>query len=272
MNISVRLAHDTLELIADINRNQSAEGQAAKPVTHMESVETLTALNYGEWMKRIMEQEEDWGETAETLQELVANWMGQYRRRDLRHMAKDWVREPEDRATTRLLELWVTDNDLRRLAQLVTERKFSEPQTPVCFAVSDARRTVKSTLHFVRHDRKLTPREIAQANREMEENRDEYNYFASLITADEPGEQDAPLDGTRTPDYRNPRRLGSDAGQGHRLHARRPRSDHIARKPGKLLLQPQVSAPLTLRRPDPAGRCPVAYVKSLSPIWTLRIF
>ena len=185
MNISAKLSHDTLALIAEINQAPQAEGQAAKPVTHMESVETLTALNYGRWMKRLMEQEEDWKETAETLQELVANWMGQYRRRDLRHMAKDWTREPEDRATSRLLELWVTEDDLKRLAQLVTERAFPEPRTPVCFAISDARRTVKSTLNFVRHDRKLTPREIEQANREMDENRDEYNYWASLITADE---------------------------------------------------------------------------------------
>ena len=143
MNISAKLAHDTLALIADINRTQPAEGQAAKPVTHMESVETLTALNYGRWMKRLMEQEEDWRETDDKLQELVANWMGQYRRRGLRHLAKDWIREPKEKATSKLLEIWVTDEDLKRLAQLVAERKFPEPRTPVCFAISDARRTVE---------------------------------------------------------------------------------------------------------------------------------
>ena len=190
MNITVRLAHDTLNLIAAINRTQPAVGQETAPASSLDTtpVETLTALNYGGWMKRLMEQEEDWRETAETLQELVANWMGQYRRRDLRHLAKDWFREPEDKATSRLLELWVTDDDLKRLAQLVIERKFPEPRTPVCFAVSDAQRTVESTLHLMRHDRKLTPKEIAQANREMDENRDEYEYWTSLITADEPPE------------------------------------------------------------------------------------
>ena len=184
MNISVRLAHETLELIAEINQAQPVDGQVTKPASHAESVETLTALNYGRLMQRIME-EDDWRETEGKLQELVANWIGQYRRRELRHMAKDWVREPEDKATTKLLELWVTEDELKRLAQLVTERKFSEPRTPVCFAIVNARTAVQSALHFMRHDRKLTPKEIAQANREVEENRDEYDYWASLITADE---------------------------------------------------------------------------------------
>ena len=189
MNITAELAEKTLALIAEINQAQPADGQVTKPASHAESVETLTALNYGRLMQRIME-EDDWRETAETLQELVANWMGQYRRRDLRHMAKDWVQEPEDKSTSKLLELWVTDNDLMRLAQLVTERKFPEPRTPVCFAVSDARRAVKSTLNFVRHDRKLTPEEMDQVLRELDENRDEYDHIASLGMLDEPQDQE----------------------------------------------------------------------------------
>ena len=190
MNITAELAEKTLALIAGINRNPPAGGQETPSASALDAtpVGTLAALNYGGWMKCLMEQEEDWGETAETLQELVANRIGQYRRRELRHMAKDWVREPEDKATSRLLELWVTEDDLKRLAQLVTERKFSEPRTPVCYAISDAKIMVQSTLQFVRHDRKLTPREIERANREMEENRDEYDYWTSLITTDEPPE------------------------------------------------------------------------------------
>ena len=114
--------------------------------------------------------------------------MGQYRRRDLRHLAKDWTREPRDEATTRFLELWVTEDDLKRLAQLVTERQFSEPRTPVCFAIANARITVRSTLQFVRHDRKLNPEEMDQVLRELDENKDEYDYIACLGMIDDPPE------------------------------------------------------------------------------------
>ncbi len=142
MNISARLDHDTLALIADINqRNPPAFGQETAPETHVEPVETLATLDYGGWMQRLMEQE-GWRETEEKLQELFANWMGQYRRRDVRRMAKDWIREPKDRATSSLLELWVTDEDLKRLAQLVTEREFPDPRTPVSFAIVNARTAV----------------------------------------------------------------------------------------------------------------------------------
>ena len=106
MDISGRLAHDTLELIAEIDRTSPAYGQAAESATHPEPVETLATLDYGGWMKRLMEQE-GWRETEGKLQEMFANWMGRDRRRDLRRIAKDWVREPKDRATSRLLELWV---------------------------------------------------------------------------------------------------------------------------------------------------------------------
>ena len=186
MNISARLAEKTLALIAEINRTQPTDGQKTTPATSLDamSVETLAALNHAGWMKLLME-EEDWRETAETLQELVANWMGQYRRRDLRHMARDSVREPEEKATGRLLELWVTDDDLKRLARLVKERRFPEPKTPVCFAIAYARITVRSVLNFVRHDRKLTEEEMAQVLLELDENKDEYDYIASLGMIDD---------------------------------------------------------------------------------------
>ena len=179
MNITTELAEKTLAVIADINRTQPADGHEIPPATRLESVETLAALNHAGWMKLLME-EEDWRETEGKLQEVFGIWMGQYRQRDLRQMAKDWVREPEDKATGRLLELWVTDDDLKRLAQLVSERKFPEPKTPVCFAITNARITVRSVLNFVRHDRKLTEEEMAQVLRELDENKDEYDCIASL--------------------------------------------------------------------------------------------
>ena len=187
MNITTELAEKTLAVIADINRTQPAEGQVTTPTTHPESVESMAALNHAGWMKLLME-EEDWRETEGKLQELFGNWMGQYRRRDLRHLAKDWVREPEDKATGRLLELWVTDDDLKRLAQLVSERKFPEPKTPVCFAIANAQIRVRSVLNFVRHDRKLTPEEMDQVLRELDDNKDEYDYIASLGMIDDPPE------------------------------------------------------------------------------------
>ena len=186
MNISARLAHDTLALIAQINRTSPTDGQVAEPATLMESVETLTALNYDRWMQRLME--EDWRETEGKLQELFANWMGRYRRRELRHLAKDWIREPEDRATDRLLELWVTENELKRLVQLVTEREFPDARIPVSFVIVGTRTTVRSVLNFVRNDRKLTQEEIAEGLREMRENKDEDDYFASLGMINEPQE------------------------------------------------------------------------------------
>lgn len=181
MNITTELAERTLTLIADINRTQPAVEQETAPASSLDvmPVETLAALNHAGWMKLLMEKD-DWRETEGKLQEVFGNWMGRYQRRELRRMAKDWIREPEDKATTNLLELWVTEDELKRLAQLVTEREFSEPRTPVCFAIANARIWVRSTLDFVRDDRKLTPDEMAEGLREMEENKDEDDYFASL--------------------------------------------------------------------------------------------
>ena len=189
MNITAKLAHDTLALISDINRTQPVVKQETAPASSLDAmpVETLAALNHAGWMKLLMEKD-DWRETEGKLQEVFGNWMGQYRRRDLRHMAKDWTREPEARATDRLLELWVTEDELKRLAQLVTEREFPETRIPVCFAIANAQIWVRSTLDFVRDDRKLTPEEMAEGLREMEENKDEDDYFASLGMLSKPGE------------------------------------------------------------------------------------
>ena len=99
-------------------------------------------------------------------------------------MAKDWIREPEDRATDRLLELWGTENELKRLAQLVPEREFPDPRIPVSFVIVSARTTVRS----VRNYRKLTREEIEEGIRELRENKDEYDYFASLGMINEPQE------------------------------------------------------------------------------------
>ncbi len=88
MNITTELAEKTLALIAEIYPTQPADGQVTEPATHLESVETLAALNHAGWMKRLMEKE-DWRETEGKLQEVFGNWMGRYRRRELRHMAKD---------------------------------------------------------------------------------------------------------------------------------------------------------------------------------------
>ncbi len=186
MDISGRLAHDTLELIAEINRTSPTEGQAAESATHPEPVETLATLDYGGWMKRLMEQE-GWRETEGKLQELFANWMGRNRRRELRRIAKDRVRKPEDGADAKLLETWVKDEDLKRLAQLVTEGEFPEPLTPVSFAIVNARTAVWSALHLATHARKLTDEEMAEVIRDLRENRDEYDYLASLgMTGDPP--------------------------------------------------------------------------------------
>ncbi len=70
----------------------------------------------------------------------------------------------------------------------MSEREFPEPKTPVCFAVANARITVRSVLDFVRDDRKLTQEEIAEGLREMEENKDEDDYFASLGMLSKPEE------------------------------------------------------------------------------------
>ena len=189
MNITAKLARDTLALIADINRTQPAVEQETAPASSLDSlpVETLAALNHAGWMKLLMERD-DWRETEGKLQEVFGNWMGRHRRRDLRHLAKDWTQEPRDKATDRLLELWVTEEELKRLAQLVTEREFPEPKIPVCFAIANARITVRSVLDFVRDDRKLTPEEMAEGLREMEENKDEDDSFASLGMLSKPEE------------------------------------------------------------------------------------
>ena len=61
---------------------------------------------------------------------------------------------------------------------------YSDPRVLVCYA----RRVVESTLNCARNIRRHTEEEIAADVMEMEENRDEYDYLASLITVDEPQE------------------------------------------------------------------------------------
>ena len=74
MNITAKLAHETLKLIADINQTQPADGQETAPASSLDAmpVETLAALNHAGWMKLLMEQD-DWRETDDKLQELPTN-------------------------------------------------------------------------------------------------------------------------------------------------------------------------------------------------------
>ena len=57
MNISEKLAHDALELIAEINRTSPTDGQETAPASSLDAmpVETLAALNHAGWMKLLME-------------------------------------------------------------------------------------------------------------------------------------------------------------------------------------------------------------------------
>ena len=74
MNITAKLAHETLKLIADINQTQPADGQETAPASSLDAmpVETLAALNHAGWMKLLMEQD-GWRETDDKLQELLTN-------------------------------------------------------------------------------------------------------------------------------------------------------------------------------------------------------
>ena len=68
VNITAKLAHETLKLVADINQTQPADGQETAPASSLDAmpVETLAALNHAGWMKLLMEQD-DWRETDDKL-------------------------------------------------------------------------------------------------------------------------------------------------------------------------------------------------------------
>ena len=70
----------------------------------------------------------------------------------------------------------------------MTEGEFPEPRTPVSFAIVNARTAVWSALHLATHARKLTDKEMAEVIRDLKENKDEYDYLASLGMASDPPE------------------------------------------------------------------------------------
>ena len=151
------------------------------------TTEELVKLNYAGWMNTL----QDLGlgeEYIQRLEELVANWMGQQKRRELRRLARERSHQNLETAQDELIEEWITDQDCHRLAQLIKEREFTQPRIPVCYAVSDARRTIESTLRFIRNMRAMTKEEIAAGDQELQENQDEYDYLSALGMLEEPGD------------------------------------------------------------------------------------
>ena len=66
--------------------------------------------------------------------------------------------------------------------------RFTDTQTPVCYALCNAERAIHSAVDYSRRPQGLSGQAIAAAKQELAESAEEYTALASLGVLDEPPE------------------------------------------------------------------------------------
>ena len=159
-------------------------GTAVRPLPQVPAKQLL-ALDGPAW-DRLLANHDPGRQLTLQLDRLVANWLAQSDYRELRNMAYQRRHEPVLKATENLLSEWVSEDDCKRLAHLVLGMGFTEPELPVCYALSNALRAIRSAIDYTKPDRGLTEREIETAKDEIAAAHEEYAELAALGIIEEP--------------------------------------------------------------------------------------
>ena len=190
MTSIAELAAGVIHRTSEFGQNQhySTGSTTEKPSSLAQiPMDTLLRLDAQGW-RRIFVQYDVERETVQRLERLIFTWRPQSDYRILRNMATARRLEHASQATRDIIAEWVTYDDCDRLGHLVYGMRFTEPELPVCYAMSSAIRAIHSAVDYAREHRELTKEEIREARAELLESAGEYAELAGLGITDEPYE------------------------------------------------------------------------------------
>ena len=147
--------------------------------------ERLLQLDAPGWAQLFADNDVDRDFTRK-LDRLVSTWLTQEDYRELREIASKKTDLPVVGAAAAVLSEWINDRACKRLSHLVMGMRFTDTQTPVCYALCTAERAIHSAVAYSRRTRRLSEQELEAAKQELEECADEYTALASLGITEEP--------------------------------------------------------------------------------------
>ena len=183
-------ASETLQFAAGLNWTNARDPEPASttPLTGI-PWELLLQLDAPGWVQLFADNDVD-RDFTRRLDRLVATWLTQEDYRELREMASKKTDLPVVGAAEAVLSEWIDDRACKRLSHLVVGMRFTDTQTPVCYALCNAERAIHSAVEYSRRPEGYSEQAITAAKQELEESAEEYAAFASLGIPEEPPEGD----------------------------------------------------------------------------------
>ena len=179
-------ASETLQFAAGLDwTNAGDPGPASTTPLAGIPWEQLLQLDAPGWAQLFADNDVDRDFTRK-LDRLVSTWLTQEDYRELREIASKKTDLPVVGAAEAVLSEWINDRACKRLSHLVMGMRFTDPQTPVCYALCNAERAIHSAVAYSRRTRQLSEQELEAAKQELEECADEYTALASLGIPEEP--------------------------------------------------------------------------------------
>ena len=106
-------------------------------------LEQLLQLDAPGWAQLFADNDVDRDFTRK-LDRLVSTWLTQEDYRELREIASKKTDVPVVGAAEAVLSEWINDRACKRLSHLVMGMRFTDTQTPVCYALCNAERAIHS--------------------------------------------------------------------------------------------------------------------------------
>jgi hypothetical protein len=181
-------ASETLQFAAGLDwTNAGDPGPASTTPLAGIPWEQLLQLDAPGWAQLFADNDVDRDFTRK-LDRLVSTWLTQEDYRELREIASKKTDLPVVGAAEAVLSEWIDDRACKRLSHLVMGMRFTDTQTPVCYALCNAERAIHSAVAYSRRTRRLSEQELEAAKQELEESAEEYAAFASLGIPEGPPE------------------------------------------------------------------------------------
>ena len=184
-------ASETLQFAAGLNRTNAEDPEPASTAstTPLARIpwEQLLQLDAPGWAQLFADNDVDRDFTRK-LDRLVSTWLTQEDYRELREIASKKTNLPIVGAAEAVLSEWIDDRTCKRLSHLVVGMRFTDTQTPVCYALCNAERAIHSAVEYSRIPEGYSEQRLEAANQELEEHADEYAALASLGILEEPAE------------------------------------------------------------------------------------
>ena len=181
-------ASETLQFAAGLEWTKAGEPEPAS-TTPLGGIpwEQLLQLDAPGWAQLFADNDVDRDFTRK-LDRLMSTWLTQEDYRELREIASKKTSLPVVGSAEAVLSEWIDDRACKRLSHLVVGMRFTDTQTPVCYALCNAERAIHSAVAYSRRTHRLSEQELEAAKQELEESAEEYAAFASLGIPEEPPE------------------------------------------------------------------------------------